>query len=66
MSRKEILVSMAKQWCAENALVRGKYIGTREFKEKDIGSIKILKVRDRERRRWIKKGIFGCTKNVNK
>ena len=57
---------MAKRWCAEIALLHGKYIGAREFIEKDIGSIKILNVRDRERWRWIKKGIFGYIKNVNK
>ena len=36
------------------------------LKRKIWGSIRILKVRDREGRRWIKKGIFGYTKNVNK
>ena len=29
--------------CAENALVHGKYIGAREFKEKDMGKHKDIK-----------------------
>ena len=48
------------RWCAENVLVH------RNLKRKIWGSIRILKVRDREGRRWIKKGIFGYIKNVNK
>ena len=43
VSRKETLVSISKLWCVENALVRGKCISAREFKEKDIGKREDIK-----------------------
>ena len=58
MSRKEILVSMAKWWCVENALVRGKYIGAREFKEKDMGKHKDIKGKRKGEKEVDKEGDF--------
>ena len=49
---------MAKWWCVENALVRGKYIGAREFKEKDMGKHKDIKGKRKGEKEVDKEGDF--------